>query len=839
MKAEFRCAGRQLVKNPGFTFIAVITLALGIGSSTALFSVVDAILLRPLPYPHPERIVELRELDEKGDGMSFAEPNFEDLHRMSRSFAALAKYNPGQGAVAGGIEPIRTTVSPISPDFFQVLDAKPFLGRFPISAPVAAVYDRRPAHDNTGSAVTDRRDKESESDEGPVAVVSYGFWKRSLGGRAGLEGTTLRLEGHSFAVIGVLPPGLEFPPNVEVWFSDSIYPKNPYRTGHGWSVAGRLREGVSAEQARAEIAAIGQQLKREQGTLTDAFSFGLMPLRERMVKNIRPLLLVLCGAVGLLLVIAFSNVANLLLVRTNVRRKEIALRAALGASSWQLTRQFLAETLLLTGVAGGLGVLFAYWGVALILSLYHGDLPRIGGIGVDSRVLVFTLGVCVLAGVFLGLVPSLHASRHQLHADLQEARGSSGLSRTRFRNWLIVLQVALTLVLLVGAGLLCRSFQRLLEVTPGFQPESTVAMSVSQPDPATPTDQHRLAQFYQRLLDRLHQLPGAIATGGITALPLTDDGVSGTFLVENGLHSAQTMDELVKQYSDLAGSPRLHDAEFRVASADYFSTMRIPLLRGRFFESSDGPDSQQVALVSQELVRRYWPNEDPIGKQLQFGGMDGDLHLLHVVGVVGDVRDDGLDVKPSPTVYVNYLQRPRYTRQFSVVLRARGDPASLIASMRQEARTQDPAMPTQFRTLEQLLSASLDNRRFSMMMLGVFSLAALVLAMIGLYGILSYICSQRTMEIGIRMALGAQRADMLRLILRQSLVLVGAGIVAGVILTAGATRLLTAMLYGVGPTDFLTYGGVIALLLLAALLASYFPAHRAARVDPMVALRYE
>jgi putative ABC transport system permease protein len=557
-----------------------------------------------------------------------------------------------------------------------------------------------------------------------------------------------------------------------------------------------------------------------------------MPLRERMVKNIRPLLMVLCGAVGLLLVIAFSNVANLLLVRTNARRKEIALRAALGASSWQLTRQFLAETLLLTGVAGGLGVLFAYWSVSLILALYHGDLPRIGVIGVDSRVLVFTLGVCLLAGVFLGLVPSLHASSHQLHADLQEARGSSGISRTRFRN-------ALTLVLLVGAGLLGRSFQHLLQVTPGFQPESTVAMSVSQPDPATPADQRRLAQFYQRLLDRLHQLPGVIATGGINALPLTDDGANGTFLVENGSHSAGTMDELVKQYSDPAGSPRLHDAEFRVASADYFSTMRIPLLRGRFFESFDDPDSEQVAVVSQELVRRYWPNENPIGKELQFGGMDGDLHLLRVVGVVGDVRDNGLDVKPPPTVYVNYLQRPRYTRQFSVVLRAHGDPTSLIASMRQETRALDPAMPTQFRTLEQLLSASLDSRRFSMMMLGVFSVAALVLAMVGLCGILSYICAQRTMEIGIRMALGAQRADMLRLILRQSLVLVGAGIVAGIIVTAGATRLLTAMLYGVGATDLLTYGGVIALLLLAALLASYFPARRAAHVDPMVALRYE
>ena len=811
MISELRYAARALLKRPGFSIAAILTLALGIGASTALFSVVDAVLLRPLPYSHPERIVELRELDKKGDGMSFAEPNFEDLRRMSRSFAALAKYNPGQGAVAGGVEPTWTTVSPVSSDFFQVLEVKPLLGRLSASGP----------------------------EEGAVAVVSYGFWKRSLGGRASLEGTGLRLEGHSFAVIGVLPPGLEFPPGVEVWFSDSIYPKNPYRTGHGWSVTGRLRDGVSAEQARAEIAAIGQQLKREQGTLTDAFSFGLRPLRERMVKNIRPLLLVLCGAVGLLLVIAFSNVANLLLVRANVRRKEIAVRAALGASHWQLTRQCLAETLLLTGAAGGLGVLFAYWGVALILGLYHGDLPRIGVIGVDSRVLLFTSGICLLIGVFLGLVPSLQTSNGQLHADLQEARGSSAPARTRFRNGLIILQVALTLVLLVGAGLLGRSFQRLLEVTPGFQPESTVTMNVSQPDPATPADQRRLAQFYQRLLDRVHQLPGVIAAGGIDALPLSGNGVAGTFLVEDGSHSAQTADELVKQYAGLSGSPRLRDAEFRVASADYFSTMRIPLLRGRFFDSADGPDSQQVALVSQELVRRYWPNENPIGKQLQFGGMDGDLHLLHVVGVVGDVRDEGLDAKPYPTVYVDYIQRPRYTRQFSIVLRAHGDAKTLIASMRQEARALDPAMPTEFRTLEQLLSASLDNRRFSMVMLGVFAGAALVLAMVGLYGIMAYITTQRTREIGIRMALGAQRGDMLRLILRQSLTLVLAGIALGILGALGGTRLLAALLYGVGPNDAWTYLMVVAVLGGAALLASFLPARRASKVDPMVALRHE
>ncbi|MBA2743782.1 MAG: ABC transporter permease, partial [Chthoniobacterales bacterium] len=786
MIADIRHALRMLMKAPGFTIIAVLTLALGIGSSTTIFSVVNAVLLRPLPYPQPERIVELREVDEKGHAMSFAEANFDDLVSRSRSFAALARYNAGREAIAGGIEPVRETACVVSPAFFQVLGVKPLFGHFFASAP----------------------------DAGLEAIVSYGFWKRSLGGRASLEGTTLRMEDRSFAVIGVLPPEVEFPPNVDVWFSASLYPKNPYRTGHGWSVAGRLRDGVSPDQAGAEIAAIGQHLKREQGALMDASSFGLMPLRERMVKNVRPLLLVLCAAVALLLVISFSNAANLFLVRTTVRRKEIALRAALGASRWRLIRQFIAESILLSVVAAGVGVLFAYWGVDLILGLYHGDLPRVGAIGVDATVLLVTFGISILLGILLALVPAMHISRRELQTDLQGARASSGQSSTRFRNGLIIVQVALTLMLLVGAGLLGRSFQRLLEVNPGFQPESTVAMTMSQGDPATPSDQRRLAQFYERLLEHLHQLPGVFAVGGIDALPMSDNGAGGTFLEENGSHSAQTPEELVKQYADLAGSPRLHDAEFRVASANYFSTMRIPLLRGRLFASSDGPDSQQVALVSQELVRRYWPNENPIGKQLQFGGMDGDLHLLHVIGVVGDVHDDGLDARPRPTVYVNYLQRPRYTRQFSIVLRAGSDPATLIAAMRQEALALDPEMPTDFQTLQQLVSSSLDSRRFSMVMLGAFAGAALVLAMVGLYGIMAYITSQRTMEIGIRMALGGQRADMLRMILRQSFTVVGIGMLAGVIVALAATRLLATLLYGVEATDLATYGGVVFVLAL-------------------------
>ncbi|MEP6822637.1 MAG: ABC transporter permease [Chthoniobacterales bacterium] len=815
MIADLKYALRTLCKTPGFTLIAIITLALGIGSSTAIFSVLDAVLLRPLPYPQQERIVELRELDENGKGMSFAEPNFNDLRARTRSFEAMAKYSVFPDAVAGGSEPVRKMVCAASGNFFRVLGVMPILGRTFAAARAAT--------------------------EQQVAVVSNAFWKQSLGGRTNLDGAALRFENRGFAVIGVLPPGVEFPPGADVWYPAENIPPNESRSAHNWRAAGRLKAGVSPEQARAEIAAIGQQMKQEHGAKTDAASFGLAPLRERMVKNVRGLLWVICAAVGLLLAIAGSNVANLLLVRAAGRRKEIALRAALGASRWRLARQFVAESVLLTLAAGALGALLAFWGVELIVGLYHGDLPRVGAIGVDSTVLLFALGLSLLLGVILGLVPALNISSGRLQSDLQDAgRGSSaGRSTSMLRNLLIVSQVALTLMLLIGAGLLGRSFQRLLAVDPGFEPESAVAMTVSMPQPEEPAAMLQLAQFYQRLFDRLEGLPGVVSVGGINALPMSGDGANGTFMIEEGGKTATTFKEFEEEMRALAGTGRTGDADYRVASAGYFAATGIPLRRGRFFEPSDGVEMPHVALVSQTFARRYWPNEDAVGKQLQFGNMDGDLHLLHVIGVVGDVRDNGLDAEPRPIVYTNYFQRPAAAAEFSIVLRGKGEAAGLIAAMRREARALNPEMPTKFETLDQVVAASLDNRRFSMVMLGVFAAAALLLAMVGLYGIMAYITTQRTTEIGIRMALGAQRGEMLRLVLRQSFLLVSAGVALGVLAALAATRLLATLLYGVGATDLSTYGAVVILLAFAALIASYVPARRAMKIDPIVALRHE
>jgi putative ABC transport system permease protein len=815
MIADFKYALRSLAKRPSFSFVAILTLALGIGASTAIFSVVDAVLLRPLPYPAQERLVEVTELNEGGRGMPFAEANFNDLAARSRSFEAIATYTRNADAVAGGTEPVRTNISAVSADFFRVLGVAPALGRL-VSA-------------------------ETLREGNQVAVVSYEFWKRMLESRTNLEGTSLRFANRSFAVIGVLPPETEFPTGVDVWFPNAIFPPYESRTAHNFRAIGRLRPGISFEQANGEVASIGKALKQTYGSQTDAASFGLLSFRERFVRDIRSVLLLLCGAVGLLLAIACSNAANLLLVRATAQRKEVALRAALGASRGRLARQFIVEALVLTLAAGVIGTFLAGWSVRLIVGLYHGNLPRIGEIGISTNVLLFTFAVSLLIAVVLGFVPLIHASRQRLQNDLQEAgRGTStGARQTRARNLLIVAQVALTLMLLVGAGLLGRSFQRLLAVDPGFRAESVVAMTILLPQPEEPAAMRSLAQFYHRLFERLETLPGIISVGGTSALPMSGNGANGTFMEMRGGQAPATMQDFARQMDALSPSERARDADYRAASAGYFTVMGIPLIRGRLFQESDGPDSPHVAVVSQSLVKRYWPNEDPIGKQIEYGNMDGDLRLLTVVGIVGDVRDNGLDRDPRPTVYTDCFQRPAATAEFSIVARAQGDAAVLANAMRREARSLNPEMPTKFETIEEIVSASFDNRRFSMVMLGVFAGSALILAMVGLYGVMAYITSQRTHEIGIRMALGAQRFDMLHMIFRQSFTLVLAGVGVGIVASLGLTRLLATMLYGVQATDVVTYTGVVGLLVVAAALASYIPARRAMKVDPMVALRYE
>jgi putative ABC transport system permease protein len=801
---DVRYGVRTLSKSPGFTVVAVVTLALGIGATTAIFSVVDAVLLRALPYPEADRLVSLREVDTKGRQTTFAEPNFLDVRERSHTLAAAAEYVAGLVPVVGGSEPVRTNVAYVSGDFFKTLGVQPAVGRSFLP-------------------------EEASGGGRPVAVVSHGFWQKLLGSRGDLSATTLRVGDTTYAVVGVMPQGFNFPKDAEAWVPIELNPSGPSRRSHGKRVIARLRDGVTLTQARADLSMIGKQLRQENGANVDLVDVAALPLKEALVADVSSSLWLILAAVGFLLLVACTNVANLLLAQATARQRELAVRTALGATRWRLARQFIVENLLLALLAGGAGVLMSFWGVDALVGLNRGSLPRADEIGVNARALVFTFALSSLVAAALGFVPLLRFGGRDLQDGLKEsARGASaGAASRRLRASLVVTQVALTMVLLTGAGLLVKSFLKVLEVDPGFRTESAVAMEISPPNDEQPSGytsddggKKRRAVFYQQALDRVAALPGVNAVGGVNGLPMTGGGVDGEFLIDN--------DPSRKGYG-----------EFRVASPGYFDAMGIRLLRGRLFDRTDGPETEQVALVSDSLARQYWPDEDPLDKGIQYGNMDGDKHLLRVVGVVSDVREFGLEANPRPTVYVHYLQRPGQAWSFTVVARTAGDVKALIPAMRGAMRSLDPNVPVSFHTLDQVFSSSLDNRRFSLVIFGVFAAAALILAALGIYGVTSYGVTQRTQEIGIRVALGARVADVLRLVIRQGMKSVALGVAIGLAGAFALTRLIAHLLFDVSATDPLTFTVVTALLMLVGLLACLVPARRAAKVDPLVALRYE
>jgi len=820
---DIRVGLRSLRKRPGFTLIAILTLALGIGASTAIFSVVDGVLLRPLSYPHAERMMQLREVNPRGVRISFAEPNFLDLRARSRSFESMAQYGGTVTTVNGASEPVRALAYWVSADFFNVIGVQPIIGR-------------------TFSP------EESRNGGPPVAVVSYGFWRRLLGGKTDLAGTTLRLMDKSVAVIGVMPQGLGFPQSAEVWAPREMFPPEVARSAHNWNVIGRLHPNVSPEQARAEVSAIGKQLKQETANDMDAVDFTLIPQQEYMVGNVRSPLIMILVAVGFLLVVACVNVANLLLAQVTTRQRDFAVRTALGATRFRLARQFITENLLLALTAGGLGVLLSFWGVNVILGLNQRNLPRASEIGVNGRAIAFTLGLSVLIAAVLGVVPLLRFSTKDLEHNLRESgTGTPGFAGQHSRNLLVVAQMALTLILLVGAALLGKSFYRLLQIDPGFRTESAVAMELSLPEaradeerykkfmdsynrlvergeaPDNPTkfstDEERQRLFQQQLLERLSTTPGVVAAGTINHLPLAGGGPDGTFFINNN-------------------PARKGNADYRLASGGYFTAIGIPVLRGRTFDQSDLVNSPNAAVVSQSFVKKYFPEEDPIGQTIQFGNMDGDLRLLHIVGVVGDVHDYGVDVAVGPTVYGNAQQRLP-SSNWTVVARAQVEPGSLVPVMRETVRAMDAQLPLKFRTLDQVFSSSLDQRRFSLVIFGVFGVVALMLAAMGIYGVTAYAVTQRTREIGIRMALGAQIGDVLKMMLRYAMSLVVVGTIVGLAGAYAITRVMSTLLFQVTPTDLATFVAVPLLLLLVALLASLIPARRATKVDPLITLKAE
>jgi putative ABC transport system permease protein len=791
--SDLKYALRVLLRRPGFTVTAILSLALGIGACTAIFSIVDAVILRPLPYPEAEKIISVREVDKQGKQITFAEPNFLDVRARNHTLEAAAEYVMQLTTVLGGSEPVRARVAYVSADFFKTIGVQPPTGRSFLP-------------------------EEAKVGGRPVAVVSNGYWQRLLSSRDDLVATPLRIGDTSYTVVGVMPQSFNFPKDAEIWLPIELSPSSESRTSHGKRVVARLGDGVTLGQARADLSTIGKQLKEENGTNIDLVDVAALPLKEAMVGEVGQSLLVIMAAVGFLLLVACTNVANLLLAQATARQREFAVRTALGATRWRLAQQFIAENLMLALLAGGMGVLLSFWGVDALIGLNQGNLPRADEVSVNIRALAFTFALSSLVAVALGLVPLLHFGKRDLQAGLKEAaRGQSANAAShRLRAMLVVTQVALTMVLLVGAGLLIKSFIKVLEIDPGFRTESAVAMEISL---SNEPPQRRIS-FYQQALERLAALPGVTAIGGVNGLPMVGGGNDGQFLIDNN--------PALKGYG-----------EFRVASPGYFTAMGMRLLHGRLFDESDGPETPQVALISESLAGQYWPNEDPLGKGIQYGNMDGDTHLLRVVGVVNDVREFGLEAKAQPTVYVHYLQRPRQARDFAIVARTRGDVNTLIPAMRSAVQSINRDVPTNFRALGQIFSSSLDNRRFSLVIFGSFAAVALLLAALGIYGVTSYAVTQRTTEIGIRMALGAQPGNILTMVIRQGIILSLIGICVGLAGAFALTRLLASLLFGVSATDPLTFVVVSALLLGVALVACFVPARRATKVDPMVALRYE
>lgn len=809
---DLRYAIRSLARNPGFFVVAVLTLALGIGATTAIFSVVNGVLLQPLPYPNSDRIVQLFQIDKDGQRMSVSEPNFADWKSQTRAFQSVALSSSGGTITVNGLsEPARARATSVSRDFFPVFGVKPEVGR-------TFVEDEL----RTGAPAS--------------VVVSHTFWQKYLDASPRAVGRTLKIGSTLFTIVGVMPASMNYPAGNELWMPHEIEPSNPSRTSHGWRVVGRLKDGVSLAQAKQDLSAVSRRLKQQYGDETWMSDAELVTLHEQLVGKIRTTLMVLLGASAFLLLIACANVVNLLVARMTIRRSEIGLRLAIGASRGRLAQQFLIESAVLALLGGVVGVAIAAGGVRVLVTMQSGSLPRAGEVHVNGMVLVFALLVSIGTALTLGLLAVWHGTR----GDIREALSASqrtqagGGSSGRIRSTLVVTQMALTVVLLIGASLLGRSFMRLIEVNPGFRTQHAVVLDAAIPYENGAEGTRRRVAFYQQLMARLRVIPGVTNVGAASGVPLIGGNSDGAFIIMSRLDEQFHMEDIPKFMRDPSRSGQ---ANFLVVDGNYFEAMNIPLVRGRTFGRGDVESAPHVALISASLAKAKWPNDNPIGKIIQFGNMDGDLRPFTVVGVVGDVRDQSLATEPTPTFYAYQPQRQNAAANLHVVLQVAGDPTPVIAAARSAVRDLRPDIPPVLRTMETVVAASVGDRRFALMLVGVFGAAALLLATLGVYSVISYLVAQRRQEIGIRIALGAQRGDVLHLVLRQGAMLAIVGIVVGAVGAVFVTRLLKGLVYGVSTTDPLAFGGVIVLLTVVALLASWIPAQRAARVDPMNVLR--
>lgn len=805
---DIRYGIRAILKRPGFTAVAVIALALGIGANTAIFSVVDAVLIRSLPYKNSERLLLIWHSYPQLNlpQASVCAPCYLEYRDQTSSFEQVAVQTGWPVNLTGTGEPERLQGSRVSFNYFDTLGVQPQQGRGFVQ-------------------------EEDQPGSNRVVVLSHGLWARRFGSDPGVLGSTLTLDGQSYTVIGIMSPDFVTPNTSEIWTPIAFTPEQLAATNHGneyLTAMARLKPDVSFAQAQLEMTGLADQLRPQFYGAN--WGLTLVPLREQLVGEIRSALLILLGTVGCVLLIACANVANLLLARASARSREIAIRTALGASRSRVVRQLLTESVLLSLLGGVFGLGLAYLGIKLIVVGVPQNISSfiLGWrlIGLNPEVLVFTFLISLLTGVVFGLAPAFHASRPALNESLKEGgrSGSEGGRRSLVRSALVVFEVAIALVLLVGAGLLIRSFARLQEVNPGFNPEGVVSMQVSL-SRSKYAENNQMSAFYEQTLARIKGLPGVKSAALGTNLPMSGNNSSASFSVE-GLQVAQGE-------SSPHGDPHM-------VSADYFDTMQIPLLRGRYFEEGDSKDSLPVTIIDETLANRYWPDQDPIGKRIAafFESKPNEPKWRQIVGVVKNVKRYGLDGKIKEQYYFPQSQSPQ--RSMYLLVRAPSNPANLVPSIRDAIHDVDKDQPV-FRvmTMEELVSNSVAQKRFLMMLLVIFAAVALLLAAVGIYGVMSYSVTQRTHEIGIRMALGAQRSDVLKLVVRQgmTITLLGVGIGLG-----GAfllTRVMSSWLFGVGAHDPLTFAGIPLILAGVALVACFVPARRATKVDPMVALRYE
>ncbi len=802
LRQDLLYALRRLVKAPGFTIVAVVTLALGIGANTAIFSVVNGVLLKPLPYPESERLVGVYHTTE-GHRAVMSGPNFIDVVRGATTFENAAAISTGRVILTGEGEPIRIPIAEVSAALFNVLRVRPVLGR---------TFN---ADENTPGRTN-------------VVVLSYGLWQQRFGGDPSVIGRRIQLDGVSREVIGVMPQGFSHPAERQAWLPLE-YDENFVSKQRGaWylEVVARLKPGITPEQSAAEVETIGRNLARQYPDADAEIGMTSYPLREAMVGDIRSAVLVLLGAVGFVLLIACANVANLLLARAAARESEMAVRTALGAGRARLVRQLLTESIMLALVGAAFGLLLAVWGVEFLTSLKPQGIPRLDNVRIDGSVVLFTMGIAVFTGLLFGLMPAFTATRG-LSASLKESgRGAvAGRGSSRVRGALVIAELALAVTLLAGAGLLMRSFMKLQAVDPGFRPEQALTFELTLPETRYKEDP-QIVSFFDQLLPRLRALPGVRAASAVMGLPLSGMDFIISFQVE--------------------GRPPVPPAQqpamqVRVATPDYFTSIGIPLKRGRLFTEDDRQGTPRVVLITESAARQFFPNEEAIGKKIQLGWGRGPGKPRaggEVVGIVGDVKEAGLDEPNPPHIYMPLRQWP--VNFMSVVVKTATPPTTLADTVRTEVYAVDANLPvSNLRTLDEIVSRSISQPRFYMLLLGIFAAVALALAAIGIFGVLSYAVAQRTREIGIRMALGAQRRAVINLVVREAMLLVVLGVVTGTIAALFLSQTMTKMLFSVAPTDPATFATVAGGLLAVALLASYLPARRATRVDPVVALRTE